>query len=63
MIAGRLRWRAPGETIPGKIGLAAFDFPDGTLNLTEAGTKRRASMHVVQGEPALAAFDAAGSRC
>ena len=60
MIAGRLRWRAPGKTIKGKMMLAAFGFPDGTLYLTEAGSKRRASIHVVQGEPALAAFERGG---
>src|SRR5205807_704513 len=55
MIAGRLRWKAPGTKPPGRIGLAAFDFPTGTLLLTEAGTKRRASLHLVQGEARLAA--------
>jgi formamidopyrimidine-DNA glycosylase len=54
MIAGRLRWRDAGAKIPGKLGLAAFDFTRGTLVLTEAGTKRRASLHLVQGEAALA---------
>jgi formamidopyrimidine-DNA glycosylase len=54
MIAGRLHWKPPGARPPGKVGLAAFDFPDGTLVLTEAGTKRRASLHVVRGEEALA---------
>ena len=49
MIAGRFRWLAPGAKIPGKLGLAAFDFPNGTLLLTEAGSKRRASIHVVRG--------------
>jgi formamidopyrimidine-DNA glycosylase len=58
MIAGRLRWLAPGEKPPGRITLAIFDFPDGALAFTEAGTKRRASLHLVRGEPALAAFDA-----
>src|SRR3989442_242361 len=47
MIAGRLRWLAAGAKIPGKLGLAAFDFENGTLLFTEAGSKRRASMHVV----------------
>jgi formamidopyrimidine-DNA glycosylase len=60
MIAGRLRWAAPDAKAPGKIGLAAFDFDDGTLLLTEAGSKRRASLHVVQGSEALAAFDRGG---
>ncbi|HEY8258785.1 MAG TPA: DNA-formamidopyrimidine glycosylase family protein [Gemmatimonadales bacterium] len=54
MIAGRLRWRPRGAKPPGRIGLAAFDFPGGTLLLTEAGSKRRASIHLVQGAAALA---------
>jgi len=54
MIAGRLHWKPPGAKPPGKLGLAAFDFPDGTLVLTEAGTQRRASLHVVRGEAELA---------
>src|SRR5262249_52293232 len=49
MIAGRLPWKPAGAKPPGRIGLAAFDFPAGTLMLTEAGTKRRASLHLVQG--------------
>jgi formamidopyrimidine-DNA glycosylase len=53
MIAGRLHWKPPGAKPPGKVGLAAFDFPDGTLILTEAGSKRRASLHVVRGEAGL----------
>ena len=60
MIAGRLRWRASGKVLRGKMVLAEFAFPDGTLYLTEAGSKRRASIHLVQGEAALAAFDRAG---
>jgi formamidopyrimidine-DNA glycosylase len=60
MIAGRLRWQASGAKAPGRIGLAAFDFPSGTLLLTEAGTKRRASLHLVRGEAALAVFDRGG---
>jgi formamidopyrimidine-DNA glycosylase len=60
MIAGRLRWLARGQRPPGRITLALFDFPDGTLALTEAGTKRRASIHVVAGADALDAFDAGG---
>jgi formamidopyrimidine-DNA glycosylase len=56
MIAGRLRWRDRGAPIPGKVGLAAFDFPSGTAILTEAGSKRQASIHIVQGEQALAAL-------
>jgi formamidopyrimidine-DNA glycosylase len=60
MIAGRLHWRGVGVTVPRRVGLAAFDFPIGTLLLTEAGTKRRASLHVVQGERSLAAFGRGG---
>jgi len=60
MIAGRFRWAAPGATPPGRIGLAAFDFSSGTLLLTEAGTRRRASLHLVRGRPALAQFDRGG---
>ena len=60
MIAGRLRWLGPGERPPGRITLALLDFPDGSLAITEAGTRRRASLHVVQGADALAAFDAGG---
>jgi formamidopyrimidine-DNA glycosylase len=60
MIAGRLRWAAAGARPPGKIGLAAFDFDDGTLLLTETGSKRRASLHLVAGESALAAFERGG---
>ena len=53
MIAGRLHWKAAGAKPPGKVGLAAFDFESGTLLLTEAGTKRRASLHLLRGEAAL----------
>ena len=60
MIAGRLRWRAPGKILRGKMILADFGFPDGTLYLTEAGSKRRASIHVVRGEAALAGFERGG---
>jgi formamidopyrimidine-DNA glycosylase len=60
MIAGRLRWIGKGGKLPGRIALAAFDFPHGTLVLTEAGTKRRASLHVVEGEAALAAMNPGG---
>jgi formamidopyrimidine-DNA glycosylase len=60
MIAGRLRWRARDGKLFGRITLAAFDFPTGTLALTEAGTKRRASIHLVRGEPALAPFRRSG---
>jgi formamidopyrimidine-DNA glycosylase len=60
MIAGRLRWRDRGAAIPGKVGLAAFDFPTGTAVLTEAGSKRQASLHLVAGPAALAALDPGG---
>jgi formamidopyrimidine-DNA glycosylase len=60
MIAGRLRWRDRGAALPGRGGLAAFDFPPGTLLLTEAGAKRQASIHIVQGEAALGSFDRGG---
>jgi len=60
MIAGRLRWLEKSAKPPGRISLAAFDFPEGTLVLTEAGTKRRASIHLVEGEAALAAMDPGG---
>jgi formamidopyrimidine-DNA glycosylase len=60
MIAGRLRWLEKGAKPPGRISLAAFEFKDGTLVLTEAGTKRRASLHLVEGEAALAAMDPGG---
>lgn len=60
MVAGRFRWLAGDRKAPGRITLALFDFPSGTLALTEAGTKRRASVHVVRGPAALAAFDMGG---
>jgi formamidopyrimidine-DNA glycosylase len=60
MIAGRLHWRAPGAKLGGRQMLAAFDFPDGSLVLTEAGTKRRASLHVVAGEDGLRELDPGG---
>jgi formamidopyrimidine-DNA glycosylase len=60
MIAGRLHWKAAGAKPPGRIGLAAFDFSTGTLVMTEAGTKKRASLDVVRGEPALRAHDPGG---
>ena len=61
MIAGRLHWKDPGAAIPGgKRGLAAFDFPEGTLILTEAGSKKRASLHILRGEAALAEHDPGG---
>jgi formamidopyrimidine-DNA glycosylase len=60
MIAGRLRWKERGAKPPGRIGHAAFDFPNGTLILTEAGTKKRATLFAVRGEAALAAHDPGG---
>jgi formamidopyrimidine-DNA glycosylase len=60
MIAGRLHWKEPGAKLAGRQGLAAFDFDDGSLTLTEAGTRRRASIHIVAGEPALHALDPGG---
>jgi formamidopyrimidine-DNA glycosylase len=57
MIAGRFQWKERGAKIPGKLGLAAFDFPSGTLLLTEAGSKKRASLHLVEGERNLAVFN------
>lgn len=60
MIAGRFRWVASGAKIPGKLGLAAFDFESGTLILTEAGSTRRASLYVVKGEAALESIDRGG---
>lgn len=60
MIAGRFRWKLPGARIPGKVGLFALDFAEGSLILTEAGTKRQASLHVVQGRDALAQHDPGG---
>jgi formamidopyrimidine-DNA glycosylase len=60
MIAGRLHWRTAGAKLSGRNNLAAFDFAEGSLVLTEAGTKRRASLHVVHGEAALRAMDPGG---
>jgi formamidopyrimidine-DNA glycosylase len=60
MIAGRLRWIGKGAKPPGRISLAALEFAGGTLVFTEAGTKRRASLHLVEGEAALAAMDPGG---
>jgi formamidopyrimidine-DNA glycosylase len=60
MIAGRFRWRPRGATIPGKVGLLALDFENGVLILTEAGSKRQASLHVVQGLHNLAHHDPGG---
>ena len=60
MIAGRLHWRAAGASVAGRNQLAAFDFPKGSLVLTEAGAKRRASLHVIRGEEGLRAMDPGG---
>lgn len=60
MIAGRLHWRAPQAKLAGRQALAGFDFADGTLVLTEAGSKRRASLHVVRGEEGLRSLDPGG---
>jgi formamidopyrimidine-DNA glycosylase len=60
MIAGRLRWKKRLEKVPHKVGLAAFDFPNGTLIFTEASGKKRASLHLVQGRESLAEFDRGG---
>jgi formamidopyrimidine-DNA glycosylase len=60
MIAGRLRWVAKGRKPPGRISLAVFEFDSGQLIFTEAGTKRRASLHLVQGEAALRTLDPGG---
>lgn len=61
MIAGRFRWLKPGAKVPGRLGLAAFDFPAGSLILTEAGTQRRASITIVRGEASLEEFDRGGA--
>jgi formamidopyrimidine-DNA glycosylase len=60
MIAGRLHWRPAGAKLAGRQNLAAFDFPHGSLVLTEAGSKRRASLHVFEGEAALRSIDPGG---
>ena len=60
MIAGRLRWNDPGTKLPGKLGLAAFDFKPGSLIVTEASKRKRASLHVVRGEACLAEHDPGG---
>ena len=60
MIAGRLHWKPPQAKLAGRNALAAFDFPTGSLTLTEAGSKRRASLHVVRGEAGLRANDPGG---
>jgi formamidopyrimidine-DNA glycosylase len=60
MIAGRLHWRPPGAKLSGRQYLAAFDFPNGSLLLTEAGVKRRASLHILAGETGLSSVDPGG---
>jgi formamidopyrimidine-DNA glycosylase len=60
MIAGRLHWRAPEAKLVGRQSLASFDFPQGSLVLTEAGSKRRASLHILQGEQSLRSLDPGG---
>jgi formamidopyrimidine-DNA glycosylase len=60
MIAGRLHWKKPGAKLGGRQNLATFDFSNGSLLLTEAGSKHRASLHLVSGEENLASFDAGG---
>jgi formamidopyrimidine-DNA glycosylase len=60
MIAGRLHWRAPAAKLAGRQSLAAFDFPNGSLVLTEAGSKRRASLHIFSGEESLRSIDPGG---
>lgn len=60
MISGRLHWKERGAKIPGRLGLAAFDFSTGTLTFTEASTKKRASLHLARGEAALKDFERGG---
>jgi len=60
MIAGRLHWRGPAAKLAGRQSLAAFDFPNGSLVLTEAGAKRRASLHILSGEESLRSVDPGG---
>ena len=60
MIAGRFRWKPPGSAVGGKLTLAAFEFPEGSLHLTEAGTKRRASIHLLAGAEGLQQFERGG---
>ena len=60
MVAGRLHWRPRGARIPARVGIAGLDFPDGTVVVTEAGSRKRASLHVVLGAEALAAYDPGG---
>jgi formamidopyrimidine-DNA glycosylase len=60
MIAGRLHWKPHGAPIPGRVGLAAFDFPGGTLTLTEASPRKRSQLHLLRGEEALQSLDRGG---
>jgi formamidopyrimidine-DNA glycosylase len=60
MVSGRFQWKKRGDKVPGKVGLGAFDFPTGSLVFTEASTKKRASIHLVRGRAALAAFSRGG---
>lgn len=60
MVAGRLQWKEPGAKVPGRVGLCAFDFPEGTLLLTEASKKKRARLHVLRSEAALEEQDPGG---
>jgi formamidopyrimidine-DNA glycosylase len=60
MIAGRLHWRTAGAKLAGRNSLASFDFPDGSLVLTEAGARRRASLHILRGEQGLSSVDPGG---
>ena len=60
MVAGRFHWKTAGATVPGKVGLAAFDFPEATLMLTESSSKKRAALHAVRGGEQLAAFERDG---
>lgn len=60
MVAGRFQWKERGAKVPGKVGLLAIDFPTGTLILTEASTKKRASLHLARGRAALEAFSRGG---
>ena len=60
MIAGRLHWRPPNSKLAGRQNLAAFDFANGTLTLTEAGSQRRAALHLVRGEEGLRSLDPGG---
>jgi formamidopyrimidine-DNA glycosylase len=60
MIAGRLHWRPVGAKLAGRQNLAAFDFPDGSLTLTESGTKHRAALHILKGEEGLRSIDPGG---